>query len=182
MRIGDFNRIHNVYMGRHTYTMQNTVINNAKLGKFTSISWNVSINPGQHDYDRLTQHEILYVPEHSYIKQPVYSPVSKEVILGSDVWVGANAVILPGIKVGNGVVIGAGAVVTNDIPDYAIVVGVPAKVIKYRFDKKTVRKLLRIAWWDLPEQILKERVDLLASRPTQSVLSDLKTISKEYNN
>lgn len=67
--------------------------------------------------------------------------------IGNDVWIGDNVVILKG-KIGDGAVIGAGAVVTRDVPPYAIVAGNPARVIKYRFDDETIRKLLKEKWWD----------------------------------
>ena len=68
--------------------------------------------------------------------------------LGHDVWIGANAIVKDGISIGNGVVIAAGAVVTKDIPDYAIAAGVPARVLKYRFTKEIIQDLLNLKWWD----------------------------------
>jgi tetrahydrodipicolinate N-succinyltransferase len=79
--------------------------------------------------------------------------------IGNDVWVAANSVILKGISVGNGAIIGAGAVVTKDVPPYAIVVGNPARVIKYRFDQETVEFLQKTEWWNLSRATLQEMVD-----------------------
>ena len=74
--------------------------------------------------------------------------------IGNDVWIGANAIILPGVKICDGVVVAAGAVVTHDIEPYAIVGGIPAKLIKKRFDDEMIKKLLKIAWWEwTPEEI-----------------------------
>lgn len=70
------------------------------------------------------------------------------VVIGSDVWIGARAAILEGVTIGDGAVVAAGAVATKDVPPYAIVGGVPAKIIKYRFDEETIKKLLELKWWD----------------------------------
>ena len=69
-------------------------------------------------------------------------------IIGHDVWIGHAAIIMPGVTIGHGAIIGSGAVVTKDVPSYAIAVGVPAKVIKYRFDETTIESLLTIEWWN----------------------------------
>jgi phosphonate metabolism protein (transferase hexapeptide repeat family) len=70
------------------------------------------------------------------------------VVLGHDVWLGHGAVILPGVRIGTGAAIGAGAVVSKDIPEFAVAVGVPAKVIRYRFSEEIRQELLDLAWWD----------------------------------
>ena len=75
-------------------------------------------------------------------------PNHYQIIIGNDVWIGQNATILGGVKIGNGAVVGAGAVVTKDIPPYAIVAGNPARVIKYRFDEETIKKFLAVKWWN----------------------------------
>lgn len=72
---------------------------------------------------------------------------SPKTVIGHDVWIGRKAIIMPGVKVGNGAIVGAGAVVTKDVPDYAIVAGVPAKIIKYRFPDLIIQELLSVKWW-----------------------------------
>ena len=79
----------------------------------------------------------------------------KEITIGNDVFIGANVTLLDGVKIGDGVIIGAGAVVVSDIPDYAIAVGVPAKVKKYRFDIRTIKKLKKLEWWNWDLEQLK---------------------------
>ena len=76
--------------------------------------------------------------------------VRGDTVIGNDVWIGMDAVIMPGVSVGSGAIVGARSVVTRDVPPYAIVAGDPAKVVKKRFDAKTVARLLKIAWWDWP--------------------------------
>lgn len=96
--------------------------------------------------------------------------VQKKVIIGNDVWIGSHALILGGVKIGDGAVIGAGAVVTKDVPPYAVVGGVPARIIKYRFSQEIIDKLLEIKWWNLPENILKENIKLFQ---TDNITFDL---------
>lgn len=72
--------------------------------------------------------------------------------IGNDVWIGQNAVIMDGVKIGDGAIVAAGAVVTKDVAPYAIVGGVPAKLIKYRFDEATIKDLLRLKWWELSDK------------------------------
>ncbi len=84
---------------------------------------------------------------------------SKKTVIGNDVWVGKNASIMAGVKIGDGAVIGAGAVVTKDVPPYAIVGGIPAKVIKYRFNEEQIEELLKIKWWNWSDKQIAERFD-----------------------
>lgn len=79
--------------------------------------------------------------------------------LGHDVWIGSGAYIMPGVKIGNGVTVAANSVVTKNIPDYAVVAGVPAKIVKMKCDEESSRKLNRIAWWNWDEKVIKERVN-----------------------
>ncbi len=73
-----------------------------------------------------------------------------DTVVGSDVWIGMEAVVMPGIRVGHGAIVGAKSVVTHDVPDFAIVAGNPAKVVRMRFDAETVKRLLDLAWWNWP--------------------------------
>ena len=74
--------------------------------------------------------------------------------IGNDVWIGTNAIVMDGVKINDGAIIGAGAIVTKEIPPYAIAVGVPAKVIKYRFSQEIIDKLMELRWWDYPEDFI----------------------------
>ena len=78
-----------------------------------------------------------------------------DIIVGNDVWIGAKATIMSGVKIGDGAIVGATATVTKDVPPYAIVAGNPAKIIKYRFNEKQIESLLKIAWWDWTEDRIK---------------------------
>ena len=90
--------------------------------------------------------------------------------IGNDVWVGFGATILSGVTIGDGAVIGARALVAKDVPPYAIVGGVPAKVIKYRFDDATIGRLLKLKWWNCKEKKIRKHVDKLCSNNVEELL------------
>ncbi len=77
--------------------------------------------------------------------------------IGNDVWLGRNVIITNGANIGNGVIAGAGAIITKDVPDYAVVLGVPARIIRYRYTKAQIEKLNKIAWWDWPDEVIRKR-------------------------
>jgi acetyltransferase-like isoleucine patch superfamily enzyme len=81
------------------------------------------------------------------------------IIVGNDVWIGYRAIILSGVNIGNGAVIYADSLVSKDVPPYAIVAGIPAKIVGFRFDPKTIDKLSQIAWWNWPDEIIKSRIE-----------------------
>ena len=84
-----------------------------------------------------------------------------DIVLGNDVWIGYEAVVMAGVTIGDGAIVASRAVVTRDVPPYAIVGGVPAKVIKYRFDQATVENLLRIKWWEWPAERIRQALPLI---------------------
>jgi acetyltransferase-like isoleucine patch superfamily enzyme len=91
-------------------------------------------------------------------------PTSKgDVVIGSDVWISSDCIILSGVNIGHGSIIASGAVVTKDVAPYAIVGGVPAKLIGWRFDQETIRQLLAIRWWEWSDEAILQAVDLLSS-------------------
>lgn len=139
--------------GDYSYVVNDSQIIYAEIGKFCSIAAQTRINPGNHPLHRAALHHFTY-RSLSYDLGTDDDDAFFEwrrahrVVLGNDVWIGHGAIILPGVKVGTGAAVGAGAVVTRDVPDFAIAVGVPAKVLRLRFDEETCDSLLQIAWWD----------------------------------
>lgn len=129
------------YIGAFSYIAQHTVI-----GNFCSISNLCTIGAQQHRLDCLTSFPFMEIQN---------SMANQATILGSDVWVGSNAVILSGLIVDHGAVVGAGAVVTKDVPPYAIVVGNPARILRYRFPEDIRAGLLETKWWDQPAEVIK---------------------------
>ncbi len=143
--------IMNSTIDNHTFIQRNTSVVYADVGKFCSIAANVSIGLGRHPLDYVSTHPAFYA-----VSQPLartfsdadyYMPF-KRTTIGHDVWIGERALIIAGVNIGTGAVIAAGAVVTKDVPPYAIVGGVPARIIKYRFADTIIHSLLYSRWWD----------------------------------
>ena len=141
---------HNCNIGDFSYINPNSYIDdNTKVGKYCSISRSVIIGIGNHDIDGITTHPIGY--SHYWNELIEEDNIMLETKIGNDVWIGAGSILLNGINVGDGAVIGAGAVVTKDVDPYSIVAGVPAKEIKKR-------KCIDNSWWDLPVNEIKQLI------------------------
>ncbi|MFC1590925.1 CatB-related O-acetyltransferase [Thermodesulfobacteriota bacterium] len=168
-RLGRFNVLFsNVVMmnstiGDHTFVQKNSFVNCAEIGKFCSIAMNVFIGPGQHPTNLVSSHPAFYSASQplarTFSERDCFDPFKKTTI-GHDVWLGHGCVIMDGVSIETGAVVAAGAVVTKDVPAYAIVGGVPAGIIRYRFDEAVRNRLLESRWWDWPEEKLKEHCRL----------------------
>ena len=143
-------------IGDYTYVEPYTTIISAQIGKYCSVGKCCQIGAWEHPIQNITTSpEIL----RKIVKRgDLYNDLPAPSIIGNDVWIGSNAVIKGGVQVGNGAIVAAGAVVTKNIPPYAIVAGVPAKIIRYRFEEDVVNKLLDLKWWDWSvEDIIKKK-------------------------
>lgn len=121
---------------------------NLTVGKYCSLARGVCLYSRNHPYWTASTSPLFYNAAFADGVREDTVPYGK-LTIGNDVWIGQYALILPSCrKIGNGAVIGAGAIVTKDVPPYAIVAGNPAKVLKYRFDPETIEKLEAIQWWD----------------------------------
>ncbi|MCF7513923.1 CatB-related O-acetyltransferase [Pseudoalteromonas sp. L23] len=149
-----------VKIGFYTFIGKDSNIgdNCSEIGRYCSIGQNSLIGPNIHPYNRLSTSAIFYSSAWGVVSDNEKESLNnRPVTLGSDVWVGAYSIVLPGVKVGHGAIIGANSVVTKDVPDYAIVAGNPAKIIKFRFDEEVIVRLLELCWWDMkPEEALNE--------------------------
>lgn len=153
--IFDNNNIYNSKIDSYSYVQKGSRVFNCEIGKFCSIASSVSIAPGIHDLNRITTHPALMqksTPLPKVYAKNDYIISFKKVFIGNDVWIGEKAVVLDGVKIGNGSVIAAGSVVVKDVEPYSVVGGVPAKHIKYRFDSEVVSLLEESKWWNNSEE------------------------------
>lgn len=139
-------------IGNYTYIGQRCYISKAIIGRYCSIAPNVSIGLGEHKVNCISTSSIFY-------KNPYEELTQKDCIIGNDVWIGVNSVIRRGIKIGDGAFIGACSFVNSDIPDFAIAVGTPAKVIKYRFSEGNIEKIKKSKWWDYELETAKKIIE-----------------------
>ena len=176
-----FAMIYHSKMGDYSYVGRNFTCWYANIGKFCSISWNVGIGGANHDYNRITQHAFLYAPQFGILEQgqkPGYNRFESSCEIGNDVWIGCNAVICRGVHIGNGAVIGAGAVVTKDVEPYTIVGGVPAKVIKRRCSEELALRLQATEWWNLSSNVIKDNFELFNQTITEESVKAIEELVK----
>lgn len=172
-----------VKIGRYTYGYEFMLLHDfplaSRIGRFTSINQSAKI---------LNNHPLGYVTTHPMLDTPMFfgddfekrisfckkygthfnnhesdsSPLreNEPVEIGNDVWIGANVCLLPGVHIGDGAIIAAGAVVVKDVEPYSIVGGVPARLIKYRFEQKVIEKMMKIKWWDWPIEKIEKNIEL----------------------
>ena len=151
-------------IGRYSYVGNDTDVECADIGQFCSISDHCRIGMGGHTLSHISSCPLFTQRingcQEQWVDQDIHAVEEKRAVLGNDVWVGSHVLINGGVTVGHGAVIGAGAVVVKDVPPYAIVGGVPAKVIRYRFSPEIIEKLLELQWWNLPDETLKDHIAL----------------------
>lgn len=150
-------------MNRYSYCGNDCQIVNTEIGAFCSISDHVFIGGAEHPMDWVSTSPVFQNVRHSGPKKRFAMfdvPKSKKTIIGNDVWIGHGVTIKQGVTIGNGAVIGSNALVTKDVLPYAIVGGVPAKTIKYRFSPIVIDRLEEVRWWNLPDEEIAKRIDL----------------------
>jgi len=148
-----------VELDDYSYVGKNAMISLTRIGKFCSIGPNFVCGYGIHPTSGISTAPMFYANNISNgITLCKESKIEerKLITIKNDVWIGLNVTILDGVTIGNGAIVAAGAVVTKNIPDYAIYGGVPAKLIKYRFNKEQIVSLLKIKWWNFEFEKLSE--------------------------
>jgi len=167
---------------KYSYIGYNTNINNATIGKYCSFSKNIVIGIGTHPTDFISTSPLFFAVKngtgHTWITEDKFDDTPAPVTIGNDVWIGLNSSVMGGVTIGNGAIVAAHSVVTKDVPPYAIVGGVPAKVIKYRFSEEVISRLEALKWWDMPEDALKKNISHFQStlRPEEieGIMQDFK--------
>lgn len=166
-KVNSQTQIYNSSMGRFSYLGRKSALICADVGMYCSIGDEVKVGLGIHTLSYLSTSPLFTEKCNgtgsSWVDKDTVYPY-KKVIVGNDVWIGERAMIMGGVNIGDGAVIGAGAIVTKDVPPYAIVAGIPAKVIKYRFSDEIIQSLLQIKWWNTNEETLKLHLDLFQTK------------------
>ncbi len=173
--VGARTRLLESELGDYSYIVNDGDMAYTTAGKFCSIAAMTRVNPGNHPMWRASQAHFTYrasayfegeADEESFFDWRR----SHRVILGNDVWIGHGAIILPGRRIGDGAVVAAGAIVTKDVPAYAIVAGNPARVIKPRFPEAVAQRLLKLALWDWSHDELHQALPDFRALPIEGFL------------
>ena len=151
-------------LGDYSYIERDSEAIYSEIGKFAAIAAQCRINALNHPVERISQHKMTYRPNEYFVgakldKSFREQRIADKVVIGHDVWIGHGAIILPGITIGLGAVVAAGAVVTRDVAPYAIVAGVPARFLRWRFVPEISERIMRLAWWDWEHGRLAQAVE-----------------------
>ena len=143
-----FSEYHDIHIGMYSYGCfsPENIPAGTLIGRYCSFARGILILNGSHPVTFKSTHPFFYNPSLGYVDKLLIERT--KIIIGNDVWVGANATILPSVsQISDGAVIGAGSVVTKNVPPFAIVAGNPSKIAKYRFKEETIQKIIKSGWW-----------------------------------
>lgn len=169
-------------IGAYSYVAANTDIENAEIGKFCSIADNCRIGMSGHSLQYISTSPIFTEKRNAlqqcWIEKDVFEHKSldERVVIGNDVWIGSHVLIKGGVHIGNGACVAAGAVVVKDVPPYAIVGGVPARVIRLRYPDEIIEKLEKLQWWNLSKEKLIENISMFQKECV--TLRDLESLNQ----
>lgn len=138
----------------YTHIGYNTLITKSIIGRYNSIASNVNIGHGEHPIKNISTNLIFCEDAYGIL-------IAKDCVIEHDVWIGVNATIRRGVKISIGAIIGANSFVNKDVPPFAIVAGVPARIIKYRFEQEKIEQILASEWWNKDFTEAKQIIDHL---------------------
>lgn len=161
-----YEKYNNIQVGKYTYGYQYMYSDNLQsIGSFCSIAPIRRIVPNDHRMDFITTSPIVSLKrfgfvENNYVDNKCISDFERKIVIGNDVWIGADCIIFEGVKIGDGAVIAAGSVIRKDVPPYAVVGGVD-RILKFRFPQEVIEKMLSIQWWNWSEEKIKANVNFM---------------------
>jgi len=165
--------ISDVHFGSFSYVAEKSQLSYAQVGRFCSIGPYFLCGYGEHPTTFVSTSPVFYSTRKqcgtSLVDKDYFNETSTTTI-DNDVWIGARVFVRDGVKIGNGALVAAGAVIVNDVPDYAVVGGVPARIIRYRFATEIIEELLEIQWWNWNEDKLLEAQPLIAQTDVRTFL------------
>ena len=151
-------------IGDYTYINNYCLIdrNVKSIGKYCSIAYNCRIGLGSHPTDWVSTHPFAYAKKYGFRSNniPFSDKAELKTIIGNDVWIGANSTILAGVIIGDGAIIGAHSLVTKDVAPYSVVIGSPARHIKFRISEDNIARLMEIKWWNWEYKKIAANIEL----------------------
>ena len=180
--VGDFTYIADSEFESHVTHHYDFIGDKLIIGKFCQIAAGVEfvMNGANHQMNAVSTFP-FYTLEGWNMKPPAAGdmPFKGDTVIGNDVWIGQNATILPGVHIGDGAIIGVNSVVGSNVEPYSIVVGNPAEVTRYRFDKDLTELLLKFKWWDKPVEEINELIPILTSSDLDKVKAEIRRLMKD---
>jgi phosphonate metabolism protein (transferase hexapeptide repeat family) len=163
----------NSAMDDYSYAVRFADIANASIGKFVNIASYVRIGATDHPMDRASQHHFLYRSadywdDAEHDEAFFAHRASRRATIGHDTWLGHGSMVMPEVTVGHGAVVAAGAVVTKDVPNYAVVTGVPARFMRWRYEPALAERLIALAWWDWDHDRLRAALEDFRALPAEA--------------
>ncbi|MGZ0655528.1 xenobiotic acyltransferase family protein [Coraliomargarita sp. W4R72] len=175
--LGSRVHLNRVSLGLYSYIARDSILKDISIGKFCSIGPNVRNQLGNHPTQVfVSTHPAFYSPDSppgTFVEEEYFDEFGEDVRVGNDVWIGADSLLMDGITIGDGAIIAARSVVTQDVPPYAIVGGTPAKMIRFRFDEETIDCMQKLNWWDQDPSWIQQHAPLF--RDAQQLIEALKT-------
>jgi virginiamycin A acetyltransferase len=179
--VGDFTYFSDVDFEKHVTHFYEFYDDKLIIGKFCQIASGVEfiMNGANHQMNCVSTFPFYIFEKWNESVPPLNKmPLKGDTVIGNDVWIGQNATILPGVKIGDGAIIGTKSVVASNVEPYSIVAGNPAKVIKKRFDDELIELMLKLKWWDLPIKEINELIPLLHNNDLEYVKNEIRGIVK----